>query len=330
MDIELNSKEKLSLEVDRMESLIKLYQLKIDSDQDIVDYALEEGVRLTNSEVGYLHFFNEELVELKLFTWSKKVHEQCTAAKADHYPLEKAGIWADCIRLKRAVIHNSYDEFPYKRGIPEGHFPITRHMSVPVFDGDTIAAVAGVGNKKEPYDDMDVRQLSLFVSGVWRIVKQRRVERELKKREHKIKTIFRAAPIGIGMVKGDRILIEVNDTMCQMLGYKPQELIGKKTRMFYPDDHTYNLVGHQILNYDVLKGSGETETQWITKDEKIIDVLVKGAPIDANDIFGKGIVFTAMDITEQKRAKKTIAEVLKGGHELIDRLESRLAQEGES
>ena len=42
---------------------------------------------------------------------------------------------------------------------------VTRHMNVPIFDGDQIVAVAGVGNKEADYDDADVRQLTLLHAG---------------------------------------------------------------------------------------------------------------------------------------------------------------------
>ena len=55
---------------------------------------------------------------------------------------------------------------PEKKGYPKGHVHICRHMNVPVFAGSKIVLVAGVGNKKEEYDDADVRQLTLLMEGM--------------------------------------------------------------------------------------------------------------------------------------------------------------------
>jgi len=42
-------------------------------------------------------------------------------------------------------------------------------------------AVAGVGNKEENYDESDVRQLTLLMEGMWRLVQRKRAEDSLKK-----------------------------------------------------------------------------------------------------------------------------------------------------
>jgi signal transduction histidine kinase len=54
---------------------------------------------------------------------------------------------------------------------------------VPVFDGERIVAVAGVGNKQGAYDESDVRQLSLLMESMWMLIHRHRVQAEL--REHR-------------------------------------------------------------------------------------------------------------------------------------------------
>lgn len=173
------AEERLRLDEDRLKALLKLSQLVVVSENELADYALEECVKLTQSEVGYLHFFHEDANTIQLFNWSKDTLQKCTAEKVAHYPLENAGIWADCVRNRKPVIHNDYPNLSEKMGYPEGHFPVLRHMSVPVFDGDKIVAVAGVGNKKNPYDESDTRQFTLFMNSLWRIIKQKRSEQAL-------------------------------------------------------------------------------------------------------------------------------------------------------
>ena len=53
-------------------------------------------------------------------------------------------------------------------------------MNIPVFDGGRIVAVAGVGNKAEYYEDDDVRQLTLFMDGMWRILCRKQAEEQLQ------------------------------------------------------------------------------------------------------------------------------------------------------
>lgn len=178
---QIKSHETIKLNEERLHSLLKLSQMGDVSDEAIRSYALEEIVRLTRSKAGYLHFVNEATRSLELVAWSQDVLKTCRADQTPHYPLNKAGVWADSVRLRRPVIHNDFDKVPHKKGMPKGHFPIRRHMSVPVMDNGRVVAVAGVGNKDSAYDESDVNQLTLFMASMWSIIKQKRAQQILKK-----------------------------------------------------------------------------------------------------------------------------------------------------
>ena len=196
------AEEKLKLDEDRLETLLKLSLMEVKAEKELTDFALEESVRLTGSKGGYLHFFNEEQQSIQLYSWSKAVLKICTATQDHHYPLESAGVWADSIRLRRPVIHNEYQSLPDKKGYPEGHFHLVRHLGIPIFDGDRIVGVTGVGNKEGPYDEADARQVTLLMQKLWAILNHRRSEAErerlileLKGALDKVKTLSGMLPI---------------------------------------------------------------------------------------------------------------------------------------
>ncbi|MEW6501649.1 MAG: response regulator [Thermodesulfobacteriota bacterium] len=211
----------LRLEEERLEALLELSQQQFTSEKNLTDYALEVAVRLTGSEVGYLHFYDEERQSLGLFTWSKNVYAGCSAAKTSHYPLAEAGIWADCIRQRQPVIHNDYPVRIDRKGLPDGHFPLRRHLSVPVFDEGKIVAVAGVGNKREPYDETDIRQLGLFMGSMWGILQRRRAGDELGFRS----LMLDSATDSVFVATRDGRLVYVNQAAYVSRGYRKDELL---------------------------------------------------------------------------------------------------------
>jgi PAS domain S-box-containing protein len=165
----------------RLDALLTLNQMVDASFQDVTDFALDQAVRLTRSQLGYLAFVNEDESVLTMHSWSKTAMSQCKIVdKPIVYPVHQTGLWGEAIRQRRPVITNDYQApNPLKKGCPEGHVSILRHMNVPVFSGRRIVAVAGVGNKQEPYDESDVRQLTLLIEGMWKIIERRRFEAEL-------------------------------------------------------------------------------------------------------------------------------------------------------
>jgi HD-GYP domain-containing protein (c-di-GMP phosphodiesterase class II) len=182
-----STEEALRIDEERLEALLRLARMSEVTMEEIMEYALEEGVRLTGSKIGYLHFVDEDQNTLRLTSWSKAVLKQCTALSKPHYPLDQAGVWADCVRTLQPAVHNDYPAMPGRRGLPDGHSPIHRHMSIPVMNGSKVVAVAGVGNKERPYDQSDVRQLSLFMHSMWEILERSRYEEELHQGVKKIK-----------------------------------------------------------------------------------------------------------------------------------------------
>jgi signal transduction histidine kinase/CheY-like chemotaxis protein/HPt (histidine-containing phosphotransfer) domain-containing protein len=149
---------------------------------EIANHALESAIRLTGSTIGYIAFANEDETVLTMHYWSRSAMQQCAMIdKPIIYAVKDTGLWGEAIRQRKAVITNDYAApSPLKKGIPVGHVQLTRHMNIPVFDGGRIVAVAGVGNKADDYRDDDVRQLTLFMDGMWRILCRKRAEEALK------------------------------------------------------------------------------------------------------------------------------------------------------
>jgi PAS domain S-box-containing protein len=95
---------------------------------------LDEAELLSGSLVGFYHFVAADQSTLSLKAWSTStVKEFCKAeGKGHHYSLDLAGVWADCIRARRPMVHNDYAALPNKKGLPPGHAPVLRELVVPI------------------------------------------------------------------------------------------------------------------------------------------------------------------------------------------------------
>ncbi|WP_440953779.1 ATP-binding protein [Methanococcoides sp. FTZ1] len=167
----------------RLETLLLLNQMTDSSMQEIIDFAREEAVLLTRSKLGYIAFVNDVETILTMHSWSENAMNECKISnKPKVYTLKSTGLWGEALRQRKPIITNDYDApNPLKRGYPKNHVKLTRHMNIPVFDSKKIVVVAGVGNKEEEYDESDVRQLTLLMEGMWRIIQRKRSEEALQK-----------------------------------------------------------------------------------------------------------------------------------------------------
>lgn len=202
----------------RMSALLTLNQMSNASLKEIADFALEASMNITDSKLGYLAFMNEDETILTMYAWSKSAMQECAVSdKPIEYPIEKTGLWGEAVRQRKPIVTNDYAApDPLKKGLPAGHVALQRHMNVPVFDGERIVAVAGVGNKESEYTELDVRQLTLLMGGMWQLVQRKQTESTYRNIVENIQD---------GLVVSDgKKAIYVNDRLCEIMGYSKEEL----------------------------------------------------------------------------------------------------------
>ncbi len=136
------------------------------------------------------------------------------------------------------------------------------------------------------------------------IREQKEIEGALRESETRMRSIFRAAPVGIG-ISSERIIQTVNDRFEEITGYTRAEIVGKNTRFLYASEHDYrksNEMGQVLIRSE---GIGTVETRFLHKDNRIIDVLLGIAPLNPENL-SMGETFTILDITDRKKAEAEI------------------------
>lgn len=122
----------------------------------------------------------------------------------------------------------------------------------------------------------------------------------------KLETLYRMAPIGIG-VNVDRVIQEANPAFCHMLGYSADELIGMETAALYLSDEEYEAVGRALYSTSDRGGTGTAECKYRRKDGRIIDVFLTIAAIDPENL-ALGSIWAVVDVTEVKLAQEALRE----------------------
>ncbi|MGF1586830.1 MAG: ATP-binding protein [Bacteroidales bacterium] len=136
------------------------------------------------------------------------------------------------------------------------------------------------------------------------LVERKIADDAVRQNEEKLKSIFRVAPIGIGVVI-NRVFAEVNLKVCEMTGYHSEELVGQSARILYPTQEEFEFVGQEKYKQIARLGTGSLETRWQRKDGNIINILMSSTPVDSVDL-SKGVTFTALDITEIKKTEQDL------------------------
>jgi PAS domain S-box-containing protein len=294
----------------RLEAILKLNKMSDAPLQEITNFALEEAIRLTKSKVGYLAFLNEEETFLKTFSWSQSALEECLIKDEPLvHEVKTAGLWGEALRKRKPIITNDYAApNPWKKGYPEGHVKLTRHLHVPIFDGDKIVILAAVGNKSTDYDESDVRQLKLLMKGMWRIIKQKQAEEELLESEERYRSFVQNFHGIAYRATTDFTPIFLHGSVEEITGYTEKEFLAKEIRwdrIIHPDD-LYEFNEHIDKIPLIPDYTAKSEYRIVRKDGQVrwvYDMLQNICDNTDKLFLVQGAIY---DITERKTAEEQI------------------------
>ncbi|MBN1609505.1 MAG: PAS domain S-box protein [Polyangiaceae bacterium] len=147
---------------------------------ELLQRTVDEAEALSGSLVGFYHCVDADERTVSLEAWSSRtVGEFCRAdGKGKHNDLDQSGVWVDCVRERKPVVHNDYAALPHKKGLPEEHAPVLRELVVPILRDGRVVAVLGVGNKPGDYTREDVAVVTYLADVAWEIALRKQAESE--------------------------------------------------------------------------------------------------------------------------------------------------------
>lgn len=293
------------IEAERLESILMIRKrANFLNEKEILQLAVNEAVRITESEIGYFHFYDHETDLIKTEVWSDKVYEQCSIRDGSEYALSQCGIWVDSIRSLNPIIHNDYHQEKSKQGYPPGHVAITRHCSLPVFDGEKPAAVLGVGNKPYMYDQQDINTLEKFAEDLWVLLKEKRNSVALQKSEARFRKYFEQQLVGIAVLDSDLEWMNVNDYLINLLGHSRQSFLKQNIKNMLPAKLFESFVENKDLPETI-----QTKITHRTGTEIEVEISTKVVFDEENKL--DYIILLVNDISARKTAELKSQQMLR-------------------
>ncbi|TAK00545.1 MAG: PAS domain S-box protein, partial [Candidatus Manganitrophaceae bacterium] len=136
----------------------------------------------------------------------------------------------------------------------------------------------------------------------------KRSEEGLRQNEERFRSYFELGLIGMAITSPTKGILEVNDKICEILGYERNELIKLSWgELTHPDD----LAADVALFNRVMAGEIDGYTvdkRWIRKDSRVIYTTISVKCLRRADGSVDHFVALLQDITERKRAEETLRE----------------------
>ncbi|MGQ8337254.1 ATP-binding protein [Sunxiuqinia sp. A32] len=166
----------------RLESLFEISRRTTNTIEELLNYTLDEAVKLTESKLVILFKYDVESESFNLL--SHRMHDndkQLEWAVNNSYKLDDLGICSDIIIKKQAFqidnclqcISEDYTNCPFSR------FKLSHTLIIPVKDDEQLEALLFLANKETEYDPGDAKQLVLLMSSVWKLLNKQKWQEEL-------------------------------------------------------------------------------------------------------------------------------------------------------
>jgi len=119
-----------------------------------------------------------------------------------------------------------------------------------------------------------------------------------------MRSVFEQASVGI-LLTIDRKMVLVSQTLCRMLGYSEEEMIGRSARILYPSDEAYAEIGPQVGAVFARREQFDTELQFVRHDGSLLWVRLMGRPVEIDNP-AAGTIWIIDDVGEMRRRREQL------------------------
>lgn len=185
------------------------------------------------------------------------------------------------------------------------------YMGVPLMDldGKILGNLAVLDRRPMPEEPRGLAVFRIFAARAAAELQRLRAESEVRKSEEKYRRIVETTGEGFLLLDRNLNITDVNNAYCQMIGYRCDEIMGKRVIDFFTEEYRQIFIAQK----DKLESKEyrEFESTAVAKDGRHIPVLVHSNTLrdDKGTVIGNMAFVT--DMTEHKKSLALAGEVQK-------------------
>ena len=231
---------------------------------------------------------------------------------AENFEIDITGTPCEAVIKSARLVHypdNMMNLFPDSSSIRE--FAAVSYMGVPLIDsnGKILGNLAVLDNRPMPEEPRSQVLFRIFAARAAAELQRIQAEAEIRRREEKYRRIVETAGEGFILMDKNLIITDVNEALCQLVGHRRENIIGKSPLEFVTKDFRQFMETNQK---EISAGKyKEFEGTLVSQNDRNIPVLVHGSTLrdDQGRVIGKMAFVT--NLSEQKKSLALAAEVQK-------------------
>ncbi|QJT08959.1 PAS domain-containing hybrid sensor histidine kinase/response regulator [Oceanidesulfovibrio marinus] len=167
---------------------------------EVSDLVLSAAKELTDSPHGFAGYIDPETGQLVCITLTGEMWSGCTVENKRYVFEDYKGLWGWVLENKQPLLLNNAAADPRSEGVPKGHIPVRRFLSVPAISGDgVLLGQITLANSDREYTEDDLAILGsigdlygIALERTQTLDQLRRAKRKAEEADH-AKTLFLAA-----------------------------------------------------------------------------------------------------------------------------------------
>jgi len=215
----------------------------------------------------------------------------------------------------RMVAFSSLEELPAEAAVDREtcrQLGVKSNLTIPLsVGGEPPVGVLGLNTlrTKRDWPDALVKRLQLVAQILANALARKRADQALRESEELNRATFEQAAVGIAHVGTDGRWLRVNDKLCAIVGYRPEELMKLTFQdITRPEDLETELnFVRQVLSGEIKSYS--MEKRYLRKDRSVVWVLLTVSLVRTAAGTPMYFISVAEDITEQRRAEMEAQEL---------------------
>jgi diguanylate cyclase (GGDEF)-like protein/PAS domain S-box-containing protein len=291
--------------------------------EDVTQMVLDSALALTESTVGYCGYLDPQSGHFIVPTLSREVAEGCAVPGKSTVFKNFAGLWGYGLEHRQAVLSNDLTADPRSSGIPPGHISIHNFLSVPAMLGESLLGQLAVANASRDYSAKD-QEICERLALVYALsIQRQRAEAAVRQSEARFRDIAANVAEWVWEVDREGKLTYSSPVVEQLLGYKPEEVLGKYFFDFFIPaerqklkEKAFALFESKLPFRDAINGN-------LHKNGEIVWLSTSGMPVLDEEGNLLGCRGANIDITARRRAREALETANSQLNALVQEAEKR-------
>jgi len=190
---DITDKKKIELELkaqnERLESLFRMIHLTDVTSDKLYDIALKEAIRLSSAIMGIIFIHNKNTKKNKVISYSQNALKKSDILDIINITNNRESeIFNSIVDNDKAIFYNNLDSVKNKKQLNDifnKYRKVNNLIFVPVIINKQETLWLTVLNYSKKYTSTDVKQMTLLMDNVWKVIERKKYQEELVKAKEK-------------------------------------------------------------------------------------------------------------------------------------------------